>query len=108
MLTFVLIAFPTAYLALLASLLARRRFGAAAASAALFVATFLSGSMQVRHSHSSTAGIAYLFLPSAAAVAGILGAACGAAVRGKPPMIRAAGAVCGLAAIGIAVWVGHG
>lgn len=108
MLTFALIVLPFGFLALVTMLVVRHRYEPAAISVVLSLAALWSGSVPVRHSHSSTASIAYLFLPSAAAVVGALGAAFGLARKVRSMSVRITGTMCGIAAIGLIVWVGRG
>ena len=105
MLTFALIALPLGFLALVATLVLRRQYAPAVISVILSFAALWSGSTQVRHSHSSTAGIAYLFLPSAAAIVGALGAGLVVARGAQSTATRIAGLLCGVAAIGLIAWI---
>ena len=65
-----LLVLPLLYLLLLALAIVTRRRSAAISSIVAVIAAVIAGFVAIRHSHSSTAGIGFLFLPSAAAVVG--------------------------------------
>jgi len=61
---------PLIYLLLLALVIVRRKRSAATSSIVAVIAAVIVGFVAIWHSHSSTAAIGFLFLPSAAAVVG--------------------------------------
>jgi lysophospholipid acyltransferase (LPLAT)-like uncharacterized protein len=61
---------PLVYLLLLALVIVTRKRSAATSSIVAVIAAVIVGFVAIWHSHSSTAAIGFLFLPSAAAVVG--------------------------------------
>lgn len=65
--------------------------------------TIAAGYWSIRQSRASTAGIAFLFLPSFAALSGALAAVFARLRRDSRPAARAAGWLCLLASVGVAI-----
>lgn len=81
---------PLAYLAVLGALLFKKQSRGIAVSLLFFGVAVATGYWGITQSHSSTAGIGFLFLPSIATVAGFLGLAFGRFRRDPEPGIRVA------------------
>ena len=100
---------PLAYFLALAILLAKREWPGLLASMLAFVATMVAGAWAITRSRASTAGIGFLFLPSLAAIAGLLGLAFGRWRASPNQTVRAGSWVALVAALGIIganVWGG--
>jgi hypothetical protein len=81
---------PLGYLALLAALLFKKEPRGIVFSLVFFAIALATALWAIKQSHSSTAGIGLLFVPSVAAVAGLLGLAFGRFRRDSQPGVRAA------------------
>jgi hypothetical protein len=79
-----------AYLALLGVLVFRKESRGIVVSLLFFGVALATGYWGIKQSHSSTAAIGFLFLPSIATVAGVLGLAFGRFRRDPAPGVRAA------------------
>lgn len=90
---------PLTYVAALVALWATRRRDALALSLAVFAATTAVGWWAISRSRSSTAAIGVIFLPTLAAVAGVLVLAYGSSRRTRDRTLRRLGIVALLAAI---------
>jgi hypothetical protein len=84
-------ALPIAYIVWLATLVANRRRGWAGLSLLVAAATFGAGMWEIRQSRASTAAIGLVFLPTLAAVAGILALAYSASRGADSRLIRRLG-----------------
>ena len=105
-----LLAIPLAYLATLVMLAFKRDVRGVALSLLFFALTILVGWWDITRSHSSTAGIGFLFLPLIAALAGFGGLAFGRwrLSTGSLQIVGAwVGLVCAIGIISITVFEGR-
>ena len=102
--TFVLFGLPAVFVIGMAALFLTKRRRGIAAGLGLFAACLAAGAWGILQSRSSTAGIGFLFLPAAAALAGTLGWAFGNLRKAQVQPARAAGWVCLLAGLALPAW----
>jgi hypothetical protein len=95
---------PAAFLVGMGVLFFTQRRRGIATGLALFAASLIAGAWAILQSRSSTAGIGFLFLPAAGALAGALGWAFGNLRKAQILPLRAAGWVCLLAALALPAW----
>lgn len=105
---FALFLLPITYLLVLALVIARRKRSAAMSSIVAVLAALTVGSWSIQRSHSSTAGIGYLFLPSAAAVVGAVALSIPLCRSGLSGPLRALGCVGLAATIGMIIVLSRG
>jgi len=108
MLTAIMVGLPAVYAIAWIVLLVRARRAGLLVSLIMCVATFAAGYWAIWQSRSSTAGIGFLFLPSAAALSGGLALLAGRLRRAPRSVVRAAGWLCLAASVGLAGWIGVG
>jgi hypothetical protein len=102
--TLVFLGLPAAFLVGMGVLFFTKRRRGIAAALGLFAASFAAGAWAILQSRASTAGIGFLFLPAAAALAGAFGWAFGNLRKAQTLPLHAAGWVCLLAALTLPVW----
>ena len=104
-----LLVIPAVYLVVTGLVIIRRRREAAVVGGALFTISILAGAWAITRSRSSTAEIGFLFLPSFAAVGGMLGIASALSRTSRSRVVRLASWFClagATALVGSELWSG--